>query len=73
MDNEEVGSGNKAGGLASTFLYDVLLRIQKGLGGDYEDYLRLCGGQLYDLGRQCPWSTSQLYRKGRSGEPALSQ
>ena len=39
MDNEEVGSGTKQGA-ASTFLYDVLLRIQKGLGGDYEDYLR---------------------------------
>ena len=34
MDNEEVGSGTKQGA-ASTFLYDVLLRIQKGLGGDY--------------------------------------
>lgn len=39
MDNEEMGSGTKQGA-ASTFLYDVLLRIQKGLGGDYEDYLR---------------------------------
>lgn len=39
LDNEEVGSGTKQGA-ASTFLYDVLLRIQKGLGGDYEDYLR---------------------------------
>lgn len=45
MDNEEVGSGTKQGA-ASTFLYDVLLRIQKGLGGDYEDYLRCVAGSF---------------------------
>ena len=39
MDNEEVGSETKQGA-ASTFLFDVLFRIHKALGGDYEDYLR---------------------------------
>lgn len=39
LDNEEVGSGTKQGA-ASTFLYDVLVRMNKALGQDYEDYLR---------------------------------
>lgn len=39
LDNEEVGSGTKQGA-ASTFLHDVLVRLNKALGQDYEDYLR---------------------------------
>lgn len=39
LDNEEVGSGTKQGA-ASTFLKDVLSRINSGLGQDQEDYLR---------------------------------
>lgn len=39
LDNEEVGSSTKQGA-ASTFLYDVLVRMVCGLGMDYEDYLR---------------------------------
>nr|WP_317362781.1 M18 family aminopeptidase [uncultured Blautia sp.] len=39
LDNEEVGSSTKQGA-ASTFLYDVLVRMVRGIGMDYEDYLR---------------------------------
>lgn len=39
FDNEEVGSGTKQGA-ASTFLKDVLVRINKALGGDEESYLQ---------------------------------
>ena len=39
LDNEEVGSGTKQGA-ASSFLRDTLLRINRGLGRSYEDYLR---------------------------------
>ncbi len=39
LDNEEVGSSTKQGA-ASTILYDVLVRMVRGLGMDYEDYLR---------------------------------
>lgn len=39
LDNEEVGSSTKQGA-ASTFLYDVLVRMVRSLGMDYEDYLR---------------------------------
>lgn len=39
LDNEEVGSSTKQGA-ASTFLYDVLVRMVRGLGMNYEDYLR---------------------------------
>ena len=39
FDNEEVGSGTKQGA-GSTFLYDVLHRINTGLGKNEEDYYR---------------------------------
>nr|WP_315102126.1 M18 family aminopeptidase [uncultured Catonella sp.] len=39
FDNEEVGSGTKQGA-ASTFLKDVLVRINNALGGDEESYFR---------------------------------
>ena len=39
FDNEEVGSGTKQGA-ASTFLKDVLMRVNKALDGDEEDYLQ---------------------------------
>lgn len=45
LDNEEVGSGTKQGA-ASTFLHDVLVRINSGLGHDYEDYLRKLAGSF---------------------------
>lgn len=45
LDNEEVGSGTKQGA-ASTFLRDVLVRINSGLGQDQEDYLRRLAGSF---------------------------
>ena len=45
FDNEEVGSGTKQGA-ASTFLYDVLVRINKALGKDEEDYYRALAGSF---------------------------
>ncbi len=39
FDNEEVGSGTKQGA-ASTFLYDVLQRVNTALGKSQEDYYR---------------------------------
>ena len=39
LDNEEVGSGTKQGA-GGTFLRDVLVRINEGLGRSEEDYLR---------------------------------
>ena len=39
FDNEEVGSQTKQGA-ASTFLYDVLKRVNKALGGDEDSYLQ---------------------------------
>ena len=45
MDNEEVGSGTKQGA-ASTFLKDTLLRINKGLGRTYEEYLMTLAGSF---------------------------
>ena len=37
FDNEEVGSGTKQGA-ASTFLFDTLTRLNRGLGNDQEEY-----------------------------------
>lgn len=45
LDNEEVGSGTKQGA-ASTFLKDVLMRINRGLGGNEEDYVRALAGSF---------------------------
>ena len=39
LDNEEVSSGTKPGA-ASTFLYDVLVRINECMGYSYENYVR---------------------------------
>ena len=38
FDNEETGSGTKQGA-ASSFLYDILQRMNEALGKNYEDYL----------------------------------
>lgn len=45
LDNEEVGSTTKQGA-ASTFLRDTLLRINRGLGRSYEEYLRTLAGSF---------------------------
>jgi len=45
FDNEEVGSGTKQGA-GSTFLYDVLHRINAGLGKSDEDYYRAVAGSF---------------------------
>lgn len=45
FDNEEVGSGTKQGA-GSTFLYDVLRRINMGLGKSEEDYYRAVAGSF---------------------------
>lgn len=45
FDNEEVGSGTKQGA-CSTFLRDVLQRINDGLGFDGEDYRRAVAGSF---------------------------
>ena len=43
------GSTTKQGSKASTFLKDVLFRINLALGGDQESYLMAPCGELYDL------------------------
>lgn len=45
FDNEEVGSGTKQGA-GSTFLYDILRRINMGLGKTEEDYYRAVAGSF---------------------------
>ncbi len=45
FDNEEVGSQTKQGA-GSTFLYDVLARINAALGGTPEDYCRAVAGSF---------------------------
>ena len=45
FDNEEVGSGTKQGA-ASTFLYDVLWRINNALGKDEEKFRRAVAGSF---------------------------
>ena len=61
LDNEEVGSGTKQGA-ASTFLKDVLQRINRGMGRDEEEYLCAFGLQLYVVSRQCSCSASESCR-----------
>ena len=45
LDNEEVGSSTKQGA-ASTFLKDILKRINMGLGRTYEEYLMTLAGSF---------------------------
>lgn len=45
FDNEEVGSGTKQGA-GSTFLFDVLWRINRSLGKDEEDFYRAAAGSF---------------------------
>ena len=45
FDNEEVGSGTKQGA-ASTFLYDVLWRMNKALGKNEEEFHRAVAGSF---------------------------
>lgn len=45
FDNEEVGSGTKQGA-GSTFLFDVLWRINRALGKDEEDFYRAVAGSF---------------------------
>ena len=45
LDNEEVGSGTKQGA-ASTFLYDVLWRMNKALGKNEEEFHRAVAGSF---------------------------
>lgn len=45
FDNEEVGSGTKQGA-GSTFLYDVLWRVNLALGKNEEDFLRAVAGSF---------------------------
>ena len=45
FDNEEVGSGTKQGA-ASTFLYDVLWRVNKALGKGEEEFYRAVAGSF---------------------------
>ena len=45
FDNEEVGSGTKQGA-ASTFLYDVLWRMNKALGKNEEEFYRAVAGSF---------------------------
>ena len=45
LDNEEVGSGTKQGA-ASTFLKDVLMRINLATGGNEETYLQMLAGSF---------------------------
>ena len=45
LDNEEVGSGTRQGA-ASTFLKDVLTRINLAVGGNEETYLQLLAGSF---------------------------
>ena len=45
FDNEEVGSGTKQGA-ASTFLYDVLWRMNKALGKGEEEFYRAVAGSF---------------------------
>lgn len=45
FDNEEVGSGTKQGA-ASTFLYDVLWRMNNALGKDEEEFRRAVAGSF---------------------------
>ena len=63
FDNEEVGSGTKQGA-CSTFLRDVLQRLNAGLGFDGEDYCRAVAGSFMvscDNGIVVKFSANQKY------------
>lgn len=72
FDNEEVGSGTRQGALSS-FLPDVLARTAEILGMSAQAQRQALAQQPAAQCRQRPCRPSQLYRKGRSGEPALPQ
>lgn len=70
MDNEEVGSGTKQGA-ASTFLKDVLHRINAGMGRTEEEYLMSLASSFMVSAGQCPQRTPEPGRQSRPDEPPV--